>query len=182
MEMDDKRVNKMVLETAQMYCTITGTATYRPVHQNNPTTHWASANLGWLIDWHHALSAEYYFRFGKTHGSFERVGQHMRRSPVKRTPVFRNGARSSRQYPNGEEIDFTDIRDVHLAYRLYLRSRMMFDTKQPVWTRRAPPWWLDEKNPTNRPMIHGRDVHLHNTDPIQFKTVVTDETKRRYGL
>lgn len=182
MDMDDKRVSKMVLESAQMYCTITGDQTYRPVHQNNPTTRWATSNLGWLIEWHHSLAGEYYFRSGKTHKSFLDVGQYMRGPALRRIPHFRNGARSSRKFPDGREIDFTDIKDPHLAYRYYLRSRMMFDTKQPVWTRRPPPWWLDELNTTDRPMIHSWDVWPRSTRPVKWLVDINDITRKKYGL
>lgn len=181
MEMDDKRVNKMVLESAQMICTIKGDTCYRPVHQNNPTTHWCASNFNWLVHWHHALAGEYYYRTGRMHKSFITVGQ--RYSPGRiTTRAFRNGARSSKQFPNGGDIDFTDIGDVHRAYRYYLRSRMMFDKAPVIWTRRAPPWWLDEYNHTDRPMIHGHDVWPRSTDPITFRMDINDKTKERYEL
>ena len=132
MEMDDKRVSKMVLESAQMICTIKGDPAYRPVHQNNPTTHWCARNFNWLVHWHHALAAEHFYRTGKAHKSFVDVGQRYNPGRIQ-TRTFRNGARSPRTFPDGRPIDFTHIGDVHQAYRYYLRARMLFDVKQPVW-------------------------------------------------
>lgn len=182
MDMDDKRVSKMVLESAQMICTIREDKCYRPVHQNNPTTHWGRDNFGWLVAWHHALAAEHYFRMGNVHKSFISVGQRYIVKSYKHPRYFRNGARSSRLFPDGREIDFTDISDTHLAYRYYLRSRMMFDKLQPKWTRRAPPWWLDELNTTDRPMIHSWDVWPRSTRPTTWRVDVNDKTREKYGL
>jgi hypothetical protein len=171
MDMDDKRTSKMILESAQMICTIKEDTCYRPIHQNNPTTHWAASNFDWLVAWHHGLAGEHFYRTGKMHKSFIDVGQRYTPGPIT-TSTFRNGARSSKLFPDGREIDFTDIRDTHLAYRYYLRSRMMFDKIPPRWTRRTPPWWLKEKNMTDRPMLTSKDVHIHNTTPITFKAVI----------
>lgn len=72
----DKHVVKMVLETAQMLCTVASRyvddVPYRPTHKNHPCTLWAGtsrANWEWTIQHGLALCAEYTFRYGKTHKS-----------------------------------------------------------------------------------------------------------------
>ena len=72
----DKHVVKMILETAQMMCTIATTrgheVPYRTTHAKHPCTIWASeshANWEWLTDYGLALSAEYTKRYGKIHKS-----------------------------------------------------------------------------------------------------------------
>ena len=46
----DKHVSKMILESAQMLCTVfwsnNQTAPYKPVHAKHPCTLWAGASLG----------------------------------------------------------------------------------------------------------------------------------------
>ena len=72
----DKHVVKMVLETAQILCSVNHEAgrpaPYRKTHVNHPCTVWArasSANYAWLVELGKALSDEYTWRYGKTHKS-----------------------------------------------------------------------------------------------------------------
>jgi hypothetical protein len=72
----DKHVVKMILETAQMMCTVVAAhdihPPYRATHAKHPCTIWASesqANWQWLIDYGLSLSAEYTERYGKIHKS-----------------------------------------------------------------------------------------------------------------
>ena len=75
--MCDKHVIKMVLETAQMLCTIAhgmgyDGAPYRSTHKNHPCTVWAaktSSNWSWLLRHGFALCDEYTKRYGKNHKS-----------------------------------------------------------------------------------------------------------------
>jgi hypothetical protein len=150
--LDDKRIVKMCLESAQMYCTVTGDGPYRSTHSNHPVTRWAHSNLSWLIRFHHALAGEYFYRFGKAHKSFVDVGQHMRHTPDVEPTHFVNAARTSLVDVNGRPMDFTDIADTHLAYRYYMRARWHGDTMAAKWTRRMPPFWISENLiPRNKP-------------------------------
>lgn len=169
--MDDRRVNKMTLETAQMYCTSTGLGDYKPTHSTHPLITWCANNISWLIRFHHALAGEYYHRFGKQHKSFVDVGQYMIEPPERDPVAFRNHARSphmSREpgtlLQPGEltvPIDFSDMNDVHKAYRYYLRARWWMDSKPATWTNREPPDWLDE--PPQRPL----PFMLRSTEIVQ---------------
>ena len=74
--MCDKHVVKMIVETAQILCTVVASfgydTPYRPTHKNHPCTAWAGknrANWGWLIDHGMALCDEYTERYGKIHKS-----------------------------------------------------------------------------------------------------------------
>jgi hypothetical protein len=183
--MDDKRVSKMTLETAQMYCTATGNTTYKPTHQHHPLIPWCQQNLSWLIRFHQALAGEYYFRRGIIHSSFRDVGQHMIDVPDVEPLYFRNHARSPHMSPlyshAGEEsyrlipIDFTHIQDTHLAYRYYMRARWSQDKRAATWTRRPPPFWLRETPPPN----HNRSRLLTQTEITMtsedvWKTTITE--------
>lgn len=95
--LDDVRLNKMILETAQMLCTnarilakhtsrtmnASAFATldielipYKSTHENHPCTVWARANIGnynWLASHFIALVKEKVGRTGKIHLSFEKL-------------------------------------------------------------------------------------------------------------
>jgi len=141
--LDDKRVVKMVLETAQLLCTVLhqrGIATpYRPTHQTNKLVTWAAepVHTYWLLRHGFMLDAEYSHRFGKRHASGEVIDslrQHISRT--KDQPEwYVNAARHG-----GLGIDFSH-RPVHAAYRAYLNVRWPGDTRAPLWTNRQPPRW-----------------------------------------
>lgn len=69
----DKHIVKMVLESAQMLCTVYGDgAPYKPTHKNHPCTRWAQKsqqNFAWLCEHAHAMCAEYERRYKRTHKS-----------------------------------------------------------------------------------------------------------------
>ena len=74
----DQHVVKMVLETAQILCTVAhscGVAVkYKPTHARHPCTLWASetaANASWLYLHGLALAEEYARRFGRAHASHQ---------------------------------------------------------------------------------------------------------------
>ncbi len=70
----DKHVVKMILEVAQMLCTVHwengGEAPYKSTHKNHPSTRWSGSNKSnylWLCDLGKELCKEYTFRYEKTH-------------------------------------------------------------------------------------------------------------------
>ena len=74
----DKHVVKMIVETAQMLCTVIhkqGVAAkipYRATHKNHPCTIWAGetrANWDWLVTHGLAMCKEYTKRYGRVHKS-----------------------------------------------------------------------------------------------------------------
>ena len=72
----DKHVVKMILETAQMLCTVVHThgyeAPYRATHAKHPCTRWAGTSQGnwnWLIQYGLALCEEYTKRYNRRHKS-----------------------------------------------------------------------------------------------------------------
>ena len=72
----DKHVVKMILESAQMLCSVhpEGTAPYKRSYYNHPCTKWvreSSDNYEWLIQHAYALCDEYTVRYGKEHKSRE---------------------------------------------------------------------------------------------------------------
>ena len=71
----DKHVVKMIVETAQMLCTVAASlgqqnVPYRPTHKNHPCTLWAGeskANWDWLVAHGLEMCAEYTRRYGRIH-------------------------------------------------------------------------------------------------------------------
>lgn len=65
--LDNSRVNKMIIETAQILSTVNSLTgddyvPYKPTHRTHPCTIWAcktSTNYNWLIDYFYALAHEY---------------------------------------------------------------------------------------------------------------------------
>ena len=184
--MDDKRVSKMTLETAQMYCTATGFDAYLPTHVGHPLIDWVRLNLSWLVRFHHALAGEHFYRTGNIHKSFQDVGQFMDIPMFAEPNSFRNHARSphdSPRYHNDGDgydlmrMDYTDIDDVHYAYRCYLRARWRMDVRAAQWTRRAPPFWLDEQPPQDyhRPqMLRSTEIVWSGANPDQWTSIITE--------
>lgn len=148
--LDDRRLVKMVLETAQLLSTAvrlslpTGEEPdrhlYKATHANHPCSLWTRAtreNFCWLYIHGVALACEYRHRFGRDHASLAVVveaGRNVHRLPVgQRTPF----------------ADCSGVRgeaDVFLAYRACLRQKWGADAeagRAPRWTRRGPPTWVE---------------------------------------
>lgn len=159
--LDDKRLRKMLLETAQLLCTVLNEAAgnsfapYRSTHAGHPAVKWASAkgssNFFWLMRLGEAYAKECEHRFGKRYAATDVVewvrayydltfqAVEIRDKITLEDPDepidFFNGARHQ-----GLGIDFTHL-PVHKAYRKYLNERWPGDKRKPVWTRRRPPTW-----------------------------------------
>jgi len=84
--LDDRRVNKMILESVQIISTavwevgmptrpLTKAGTpYKPTHRNHPVVKWAgecAGNMFWLIRYTRALGHEFEARFGHVHSSIQ---------------------------------------------------------------------------------------------------------------
>ena len=138
--LDDKRVVKMCLETAQMLSTAMhfhgGTGPYKLNHVNHPCTVWtreSRENYVWLLKHFKALSNEYTRRYGKVHKSYRECydtlskGQYL--LPSKGRTDFANCAANKTK-----GISYKHISNVHDAYKQYLKFRWKTDTRQPTWT------------------------------------------------
>jgi|ERR1043165_322676 hypothetical protein len=131
--LDDKRLVKMVLETAQLLSTAinvcgSGIGPYKTTHVNHPCSIWTREsvrNYTWLV-WHfEALCEEYTKRYKKVH----KCQQHLR--------AFVNGAnlmpiKDSTPFPNC--TIFKQCADTHQAYRDYLEYKWKNDKRTPKWS------------------------------------------------
>lgn len=133
--LDDKRVIKMILESAQMLSTAIwecgGTGFYKPTHKNHPCSKWARENVSnyiWLKEHFGALSAEYTLRYGKKH-KCEDYDQDI----VEGVRLLPDGTRTP--FPNC--TNYKDIEDVHEAYKLCLADKWENDKRTPTWYGQA---------------------------------------------
>lgn len=149
--LDDKRLNKMILETAQIMCAVfnkregSQVTPYKTSHANHPITLWAdnNDNLSWLYELGIAYGEEIQHRFGRKHSCHLVIEGLTFRWPwladapdfVCNEVEFYNGARHKTL-----GLDFTHL-PVHEAYRAYLKARWPGDKRKPVWTNRNKPRW-----------------------------------------
>lgn len=144
--LDDKRVVKMVLESAQMLSTAInehgGVAPYKSTHKNHPANVWARAtraNYMWLYEHFIALCREYTERYGKVHKcesyvmDFKRLATHI---PEGTITMFANCAANA-----SIGVSFKDHADVFEAYRKYLNVRWQNDKREPNWKNNTEPAW-----------------------------------------
>ncbi len=146
--LDDKRVNKMILESAQMLSTalgqhgVTDDAIYKLAHQHHPCTKWAAfnrSNFLWLLEHGFALAEERYYRGYNDHKSIRVLDLAWVLQgyiPAGDRTTFANCARRQDQ-----NIDYTHVSPVTTAYKSYLIDRWSLDKLSPVWTRRGAPIW-----------------------------------------
>jgi hypothetical protein len=151
--LDDKRLNKMIVESVQMMAyalkrhgsqcvpyTISGKP-YRTSggHRNHPCTLWAGntrANYKWLLMHFSSMLDEYCLRFNKVHGC---------------SPNFNILAAGMEDIPEGELEDFVNCsryittavgrKSVIDMYRRTMWDKWDEDKVEPKWTKHSPPEW-----------------------------------------
>lgn len=133
--LDNKRVVKMAVETAQLLSSALSyygaKAPYRPTHMGHPVTRWVRAtraNYMWTVEHLSALTAAYRLRFGRPHKCESLL------------PLF---IRELWAIPDGPLTsfinctgDYRHVSDVHLAYQLYLNDKWETDETPPKWEAR----------------------------------------------
>ena len=139
--LDNSRVRKMTLESAQLLSTALrlygykGDNIYKVSHKNHPSNRWTRATQGnykWLLEHFRALCDEYNRRTGKIHASSKLLPifeANVELIPVGEQLPFSNNARNLTK-----GVDFTHETDVTLAYQLYLSERWESDTREPKWS------------------------------------------------
>ena len=129
--LDDKRVVKMVLETAQLLSTarcLSGHAsTYKPTHRNHPCAVWvrtSAANYAWTYRHFRALLAEYTKRFSKTHAC-ERLLSELRYCKLPEAGFT-------------EPVNCTPHKELSTieAYKITLAEKWANDKLTPRWYKR----------------------------------------------
>jgi len=155
----DKHVVKMILESAQILCTVQhlwgNKAWYKPTHQNHPCVKWAASNINnyeWLLEHAKALSVEYTYRYGKVHKS---------NFVINDSPSWGDWTEHTEPPQCMPEIYWR--KHTVDAYRAYYHGAKAYMAK---WnkTRPAPDWW--------DPSIFNRlnsDISLGRVEPTQLE-------------
>ena len=135
----DQHVIKMILESAQMLCTVLQQhgldAPYRPTHAKHPCTIWAGNSLSnwlWLRELTLALNEEYKYRYAKE--ADHRSAIVVRDLPL--PPIEDIGLTEFAQaMPDNYKVPGDPVQ----AYRaFYIGEKANF----AKWTRRKPPAWF----------------------------------------
>lgn len=146
--LDNKRVNKMILESAQMLATalidhkaptdflpVTQQGKpYKPTHYNHPCTIWTRQtrkNYLWLVDHVESLHEEFKKAYGREHW----VGQFISR--LREASIF---------IPNGSLTQFANCSpykegDTIEQYRKTMKEKWAVDVRPPDWKNRSKPSW-----------------------------------------
>ena len=139
----DKHIVKMIIEVAQMLCTVgrqNGFETpYRSTHARHPCTLWAGeskSNWNWLIEHGIEMSEEYTRRYGRVHKSSEVIhwcaNNDIGPSEDKGLTPF------AKAMPDEYKVD-----DPVQSYRnYYLGAKAHFAR----WKTGAPNWWKVEES------------------------------------
>ena len=148
----DKHVVKMILESAQILCTIVNEASgsqctpYKSTHKNHPCTLWAGrsiANAKWLWELTKYLNEEYRYRFNhdKDHKSWAMLKDiDMQRKLKRHIPMTAQAMRKGITTPAQAMPDYLKSDDAVFSYRLYYQLEKQHLLK---YTRREMPEWLE---------------------------------------
>ena len=147
--LDDKRVVKMCLETAQMLSTgvhVHGGDTsgiYKPTHVNHPSNVWAretQGNYEWLCKHGIALCQVYKAVYYKEHKCLPIINRCLKLI----TYIPKGGLTEFANCAANKEfnLSFKQEKDTTKAYKLYLEQRWSLDTRKPTWFGRPKPLWL----------------------------------------
>lgn len=145
--LDDLRLNKMILETAQMLCVAyrhhfpqyDDIDLYKSTHINHPCTLWACKNIHnyiWLVNHFKELTDEKYQRTAQWHLSY-----------VKLYGTFFESIANIEVFPTNIDFSFNcsqtfpSTGDVFEDYRICLIRKWDNDKREPTWTKRGPPEW-----------------------------------------
>ena len=135
----DKHVVKMILESAQMLCSVfpNGDAPYRRAFYNHPCTKWAresAENYEWLLDHAYAMCQEYTRRYGKVHKSLDAIswcGSNYHKLNIPRKGLTKIPQAMPEQYKNSCGVT---------AYRSYYNGEKAYFAK---WSKRETPSWFN---------------------------------------
>lgn len=150
---NNNHCSKMILETAQILCTVhkilveDSEAPYKPTHPNHPCTIWARqsySNYAWLCMLGMELEKEKVYRTGKSHKSIDVIRWCYNNPPdlfpqIGITP-FATAMNISFVMVNTNTLEL----DIVESYRNYY-----FKDKRHLakWTKREKPdWWIEKEN------------------------------------
>lgn len=138
--LDDLRLNKMIIETAQLLSTAMreqgylGNDIYKSTHRNHPCAVWvreSSENYKWTLLYMSDLVEERYNRTGKHHKSYE---------------IFNTLCGGPKLMPQGSMTPWANCslykdHGIFDAYKLTLINKWVNDKRPPKWTNSQKPDW-----------------------------------------
>lgn len=157
--LDDKRVCKMIVESAQIMSTVMhlyndSKAPYKKTHEHHPCVKWTFAspnNFGWLFKHFQFLIYQYDLRYQKTHSCW-RLIKIFDTFLIKQYSII-HGSRLM-PFPNAT-IFKKDT--VHNAYKRHLIRKWRTDKRQPKWNKAS----LKQMGLTSGTMLFDRFEDLH---------------------
>lgn len=151
---NDKHVVKMILESAQIMCTVAEKlgyeAPYRRTHANHPCTLWAAQskqNYLWLKDLARALNDEYCYRFGHdtNHKSWDVITS-LPHAVADSLPDAELTPFALAMPDHYKVQDDFGVSDAVASYRnYYIGDKKYFSNKLAKYTLRKRPVWLDDE-------------------------------------
>jgi hypothetical protein len=141
--LDDLRLRKMIVETAQLLSTAlheldhpNAHFVYKPTHKNHPCAKWVRSDLehyAWTLDHLEWLLYEYKYRLNKSHKT-EKIAVPL--------TVVGSSWRKLENFPNCTPYKDWDVFE---AYKQTLRDKWQEDEakgRPPKWTNRGAPEWM----------------------------------------
>lgn len=129
----DAHVNKMILEAAQMLCSVRNdegySTPYKTTHLNHPCTRWVAeskANAYWLVSLARELNKEAKRRYGKS-------ADHKSWSVIQSLGIRSRGTPTPFALAMPEELKSDDVVE---AYRAYYRTKPKME-----WRYSPTPYW-----------------------------------------
>lgn len=146
----DAHVVKMVLESAQLLCTLLPkeTTPYKHTHVNHPCAVWArqtEGNYEWLLDLALGLADEFRYRRGREHASYEVI----RECEREYIWIF-NRSEPRQEFAQVVPIEYRAPDPVE-AYRAYYRHKKQSWAalgREMKYTKRKEPSWLTTQTQT----------------------------------
>jgi hypothetical protein len=144
----DQHVNKMILESAQLLCTVLNlkgfTTPYRSTHTKHPCMLWAGDsfdNFQWLVRLSEALNKEYRWRYDKEK-------DHASIKVIRQIEEFRFPSIGLTPFAQAMPDQYKDPSSPVTAYRRFYCAEKASFAK---WTKRpAPDWFLPNQQYENQ--------------------------------
>jgi hypothetical protein len=153
--LDDKRLNKMIIETGQILCSAlnikakSNVAPYRTTHTNHPCVKWAFDSNNWL--WLYQLlieyGNEYSRRFNKEHKTITTlVSSRSLISTFVRLNLDSISEIDSNNHTPFVNCSFYKEEEVFPAYQKTLVDKWKADKRTPKWTNTTTPSFFEGIN------------------------------------
>jgi len=164
--LDDKRLNKMTVETGQILSTtmhwyydtykVVLPPPYKRAYPNHPCCVWARLpeNYHWLCLYLKELGLEYKYRFGKDHATLQHI-----KAFESIIPDIKNDGPSNVTNPTcfSAFAPFSGYAEFKCQWTLNFKWRN--DKRPPTWTKRGKPAWANFERPLEAAHKHYNNLN-----------------------